>query len=319
MRRVIARKWRPSLGLILGMTLAVVLCLPVAGIIAVRYLWPHMGYQNAVIAVSMVVVLLAAFTGFVLWRILLGPITALAERSEAIKAGEDGALEPLAHYGTAEMQRLGQDMLDMGRVLQGREAVLRSYADHVTHELRSPLTVLRGAAELLDSDSLPASERSRLVEKIDQATDRMTSLLDAQRALAKAQEPFAQGTCRLSTLLPEWEHDFPALEIEVEEYADIPLAPDAVRLLMEQLLGNAIAHGASKVHSTVRDGIWTISDNGPGISEGNRTKVFEPFFTTRRSSGGTGMGLSIVRRMLQAHNAEIALKSGKGAEFEIRF
>ena len=61
----------------------------------------------------------------------------------------------MAHYGTAEMQGLGQTILDMGRVLQGREAVLRSYADHVTHELKSPLTTLRARPNCWTATTCP--------------------------------------------------------------------------------------------------------------------------------------------------------------------
>ena len=61
------------------------------------------------------------------------------------------------------------------------------------------------------------------------------------------------------------------------------------------------------------------SDDGEGISPGNRARIFEPFFTTRREAGGTGMGLQIVRSMLAAHGGSIALKdSAAGAAFEIR-
>jgi signal transduction histidine kinase len=62
-----------------------------------------------------------------------------------------------------------------------------------------------------------------------------------------------------------------------------------------------------------------VADNGEGISSGNRDRVFEPFFTTRRESGGTGMGLQIVRSMLQAHGGTIELlPSTSGAAFELR-
>ena len=62
-----------------------------------------------------------------------------------------------------------------------------------------------------------------------------------------------------------------------------------------------------------------IADDGAGISPGNRDRVFEPFFTTRREAGGTGMGLQIVRSMLAAHGGTIRLlPSESGAAFEIR-
>ena len=316
----IRQKWRPTLALVLGFTLATVLCLPMAGIIAVRLLVPLIGYQRAVIAVAVLVVLVVAGVGWTLWRVLLRPIQTLAARTVAVKSGAPGALLPLEHYGTVEMQALGQAMLDMGRVLQGREAVLRSYADHATHELKSPLTVMRGAAELLAGEGLGAQDRERLVGRIDQAAERMTALLDAQRMLARAQEPFVTGRTRLGRLMPGLQAEHPGLQLILNADAEQPMAADGLRLVLGHLLGNAASHGATQVQiSATLDG-FDVADNGPGVSEGNRARIFDPFFTTRREGGGTGMGLPIVRRMLQAHGGDIGLAPGTGgARFVVTF
>ena len=65
---------------------------------------------------------------------------------------------------------------------------------------------------------------------------------------------------------------------------------------------------------------FEVADNGPGVSDGNRARIFDPFFTTRRDRGGTGMGLPIVRRMLQAHGGDIVLApDGPGSRFVITY
>ncbi len=319
MQRRIAVKWRPPLALVVACTVCAMLGLPAIGIYAVRYLWPVMGYREAVYLVGGSIAVTALLFGWVLWRVLLRPIQALVERTHGITHGEAGALGPLPHYGTAEMQVLGQAMLDMGRVLQGREAVLRSYADHVTHELKSPLTVLRGAAELLDTPGLKARDRRALLARIDEAADRMTALLDAQRALARAQEPLAVGSCRVGLIVPELQREHPAVTLKVEADGEVPMAADGLRLVLAHLVSNAGAHGATEVRLAVSDGALTVADNGPGVSDGNRARIFDPFFTTRREAGGTGMGLPIVRRMLQAHGGDIRLVEGPGAVFEVVF
>ena len=318
----IKQKWRPPLALVLGCTLAMVLCLPLAGIIAVRYSVPLIGYQRAVVAVAAGVVLVAAGVGWTLWRVLLRPIKTLALRTEQVKAGIAGALNPLEHYGTQEMQALGQAMLDMGRVLQGREAVLRSYADHATHELKSPLTVMRGAAELLAGEGLAAEDREKLVGRIDQAAERMTALLDAQRMLARAQEPLIAGTTRLGQLIPALQLDHSGLQLDFGTDTEVPMGADGLRLVLGHLLGNAASHGARHVRIGAVTHGFDVADDGPGVSDGNRARIFDPFFTTRRDHGGTGMGLPIVRRMLQAHGAEIVLAPDGpdgGARFVVTF
>ena len=311
----INQKWRPPLWLVVGGTLGVVLWLPIIGILAMRALGPSMGWDEALVSSALAVFVATLVLAWMLWRILLRPMQTLRDRAAGVRAGAEGALDPLDHYGTSDMQALGQSVLDMGRALQGREAVLRGYADHVTHELKSPITVIRGAAELLGSDDLPLAERARLISKIEGAADRMTTLLDAQRSLAQAQEPAAPGTVRLSDVVARL--DGPVL---VKADGVVPLPREVLTLVLEHLVGNAVAHGADAVRADWQAGVLTVTDNGAGISAGNREKVFEPFFTTRREAGGTGMGLPIVQRMLEAHGAEIeAVPSDDGARFVIRF
>ena len=302
--------WRPPLWLVVAITLCVVPSLPIIGIFFVRYLWPVLGYQEAVYVAAIGVLAATFVMGWGLWRLLLRPVIAMRERVAGLRENTPDAFDPLEHYGTSDMQTLGQSFLDMGRALQNREVVLRSYADHVTHELKSPLTVVRGAAELLAMPDLPTDERVRLLGRIESSVERMTALLDAQRSLAQAQEPAARGQARLSDV---------AQSVEVERDGVVPLSEAALRLLLDHLIGNAKAHGATEV-SVAYDGTLVVQDNGAGISEGNAKRIFEPFFTTRREAGGTGMGLSIVRRTLEAHSAQIALvQSDQGARFEITF
>ena len=297
--------------MVVGVTLGVVLCLPVVGIVFVRYMWPVMGYREAVYAAGFIVLVATFVVGWGLWRILLRPVQAMRTRVAGLRSGADDALDPLEHYGTSDMQALGQSFLDMGRALRGREAVLRGYADHVTHELKSPLTVVRGAAELLASPDLPLAERERLIARIEAAAARMNALLDAQRSLARAQEPAARGEARLSDV---------AQGVEVVRDGMVPLSEEALRLVLDHLVSNAKAHGAREITAGYDGETLIVQDDGSGVSAGNQSRIFEPFFTTRRETGGTGMGLSIVRRILEAHDAAIALEpSETGARFVIRF
>lgn len=313
----ITRKWRPPLWMVLGGTLGVVLCLPIVGIFFVRYMWPVMGYREAVWAAGFGVLAATFVLGWMLWRILLRPMTDLRERAVALRAGAEGALDPLDHYGTSDMQTLGQSFLEMGRALRGREAVLRGYADHVTHELKSPITVVRGAAELLALPDLPDGERERLIGKVESAADRMTALLEAQRSLARAQEPAAAGRCDWPEIVARLEAQLP---LDVTGDGVLPLPEETALLVLGHLVGNAGAHGATRVRLDWNGTRLRVQDDGPGISKGNLARVFEPFFTTRRDQGGTGMGLPIVRRMLEAHGAVIAAMPPEGgAVFEITF
>ncbi len=305
-RRVI-RKWRPPLAFVLGGTLAAVFFLPIIGIAYFRVAGGILGWAETSWMIAWMAFVATAVLGYLLWRLVLQPVRALTAYAQS-----EGEAEVPEHFGTPEFSDLGQAVIGMTSTLRGREAVLRSYADHVTHELKSPLTVIRGAAELLDDPGLADADRAKMLGNIGEAVGRMEALLDSQRALARAQEPMPPGECVLSEVLAD--HD-----VALPRDGTVPLPHEVMDLVATHLIGNARAHGASAVTFDLQGDRLRVSDDGPGISEGNRDRVFDPFFTTRREDGGTGMGLPIVRRMLQAQGAEIVLRDGAGAVFEIRF
>jgi len=313
MQRDIEVKWRPPLWLVIACTIVAMLMLPVFALFVLSRLLGVFDFDTSFQIASAGTIAAATIVGWVLWRILLRPITELAGRADDIKTGEAAALAPLDHYGTSEMQALGRAMREMGQVLQDRETVLRSYADHVTHELKSPLTVIQGATELLADPDLPESDRQKMLRNVSDATDHMKKLLDAQRALARAKDPMASGSCRLSDVIDQSD------DIVLVRDGTVPLSIDVFEPVATQLIGNARAHGASRIEVALEDDRLTFSDNGPGISSGNKDRIFDPFFTTRRDNGGTGMGLSIVKRMLEAQGASIELADAEKAKFVISF
>ena len=305
-RRVIA-KWRPPLAFVLGGTLAAVFFLPLIGIGYFRVAGGVLGWAETTWMIAWMAFVATGVLGFFLWRLVLRPVRAITDYAQA-----EGDAKVPTHFGTPEFSKLGSAVFAMTETLQGREAVLRSYADHVTHEFKSPLTVVRGAAELLDDPNLSVADRTKMLQNITDAVARMEALLDGQRALARAQDPLPRGSCVLSEVA-----DFDG--VRVIKDGEVPFSQEVLKLVLTHLVGNAKAHGATEIQITHHDDRVVIADNGSGISEGNRDRIFDPFFTTRRDAGGTGMGLPIVARMLQAQGAQISLLDGPGAAFEIRF
>ena len=95
---------------------------------------------------------------------------------------------------------------------------------------------------------------------------------------------------------------------------------DDLHAVLTQLAQNASAHGASCLDLRWVDDTLQIKDNGSGVAPGNRSRLFDPFFTTTRSDGGTGMGLSIARALLGAHGGKIEfVPTDQGARFDISF
>lgn len=311
----IDRKWRPPLGLVIGGGLAGVLLTPLIGIIYFRLFGNILGWGEVAAMVVVIAVVATSILGVLLWRLVLRPVYALTTHARAIKAGLADAVVP-THFGTPEFRDLGQSVIDMGATLNNRAASLRAYADHVTHELKSPLTSIQGAAELLQSPDLPAADRVALCETVSVASHRMDALLNDLRRHALASQSAGVGACRLVDALPQE----PPLQISCDGDAPVPLGQDDLRAVLVQLAQNAASHGATELH-LFWDGVaLLVQDNGNGIVAGDVARIFDPFFTTRRESGGTGMGLSIVRSLLATRGGRIELQeSAHGACFLITF
>lgn len=322
-------KWRPSLGLVVFSVLLAVLALPAAIVIWFRALdntGSQMGpLEFGALAVALVLTLLIAV---VLTRTITGPIDALVRRSEEIGRGGRGAIRPLDSYGTREIARLAQSLLDLAGRLVDRSEYVQSFAAHVSHELKSPLTAIRGAAELLRDEeagpAMTAAERRRFLDHIIADTDRLTILLGRLRDLAHAELPMAAGQTNVAAVAEELARRFPQLQLAPtgDTVRPLALSLEAAAIIFSHLAENAVQHGASRLEIAAAargDGmIVTIADNGSGISPGNRALVLQPFFTTRREQGGTGMGLDIARAMLRAHGGSIRLiESDAGAAFAI--
>lgn len=314
-KRRIRQKWRPPLALVIGGTLSAVLILPVIAIGYFKVAGFILGWGETTLLIGSLAIVVTLLLAFLLWRLVLRPVYALTAHAKAVKEARDDAPLP-EHFGTPELTALGQAVIDMGTTLQDREAGLRAYTNHVTHELKSPLTSLIGAAELLQDDTRP-EDRVQLTETIRTSARKMQVLLDALRRLATARDPVGRGPTRLSDALRDV--DAP-LALELEEDRAIPLDADALHAILTHLAQNATAHGAGTLTITGTNDGFVLRDDGRGIAPGNRDRIFEPFFTTRRAQGGTGMGLAIVRTMLGAAGGEITLSpSDTGAYFEISF
>ena len=307
MSRRVIRKWRPPLWFVIAGTLSAVFILPLLGIAYFRVAGGVLGWGETSWMIGWMAFIAAAILAFLLWRLVLKPVQELTAFAKGVAAGDAKTKAPV-HFGTPELSQLGQAVGQMQSTLEARTDVLRSYADHVTHELKSPLTVISGAAELLRDPQISETDRVALLDRVAAASARMTVLLEAQRALARAQEPMPAGTCVLSQV---------ASGAEVKRDGVLPINADAMTLVMTHLVANARAHGARHIFADFDGENLVVSDDGPGISRGNRDRVFDPFFTTRRDLGGTGMGLAIVRRMLAAQGASIKLSEGSSATFVI--
>jgi signal transduction histidine kinase len=290
-----------------------------------KYLYEQRGKVALAILFMIVPTLLI---GLLFHRTITGPMRELIARSDLIGKGDRNALRPLRHHGTSEFARLSQSFLEMAKRLNTRSSFISTFATHVSHELKSPLTSIQGAAELLRDDveapSMDDEDRRKFLDNIIADADRLTKISVRLRDFARAENPVAVGAARLADTIAGLRSAFPSLELRAVGELDTPMriSEENAFIIFSNLADNAMRHGSSMLDltATQRENLLLIkiADNGEGVSPNNRTQIFDSFFTTRRDSGGTGMGLAIVRAMLDAHGGAIRLAdSDEGTAFEL--
>ena len=322
-------KWRPALALIIYTVLLAVMALPVAIIAWIRAVEVTSSRMApAEVTALLVAIALTVVVAYVLTRTITTPINALIARTETIARGGKAEIQQLNSYGTQEIATLSQSFLDLAGRLVDRTDYVRSFAMHVSHELKSPLTAIRGAAELLHDDDpdqpMSPSQRQHFLDNIISDSKRLDTLLSRLRELSRAELPDVSGETCLDVVLPGLRGQFPKLRIAADGLTSrtFALPPEPTAIVLSNLADNAAQHGATELNliATVNGQKLTliVGDNGRGIAPSNRDKIFQPFFSTRRDEGGTGMGLDIVRAMLGAYGGTIELvDANAGAAFAL--
>jgi len=149
------------------------------------------------------IVAISGLIGFVFWRFITRPLYGLIAQTQTVSQTGPEPIAPLKHYGTREVAKLGGSFLTMTHTLNQRAKSIQTYTNHVTHELKSPLTSILGATELLADPETKLSDeaRSKFIENLRGDAERMTVLLDKLAQLAAAKGTAESGTCKPKEVL----------------------------------------------------------------------------------------------------------------------
>jgi len=270
--------------------------------------------------------------GLIFSRTITRPMYELIDRAVRIGQGDRDAFKPLTHYGTREFALLSRNFLDMAEQLARRSDYIASFSAHLTHELKSPLTSIKGAAELLldslktGAEGLTRGEQESLLSNISGDAARLEVIAQRLRELARAETIDQRESTLLAPVIENLRGRFPALTLNMSDALDstVGMSAEKTLIVFSHLADNALHHHAKTLRlSVIRDDVGVlveVSNDGDPISEQNRDRIFDAFFTTRRDSGGTGMGLAIARSVMTSRGGSIALRpAADRVTFELSF
>jgi len=259
----------------------------------------------------------------------------IAEVANRVTSG-DLTARVSATSGDREALKLSRDVDEMIDTISTLMSSQRRFVAHAAHELRSPLTKLYGELQLAVRKERDATVLRHAIHEALESTRALKSLTDDLLSLAKvASGDSAKEDAVLSSVV----ENAVALTRELANEHNVTFATDGLDVhvfgspndlsrLFRNLLENAVTHspegGTVRVQGTVKEQRVrvTVEDEGEGVPEEDRERIFEPFYRSAKSksraSGGSGLGLGIAREIAKSHRGELSIDRGdRGARFTV--
>lgn len=236
----------------------------------------------------------------------------------------DGGAPSLPKLSSPDLQELGSALEEMRVALEGKEYVER-YVTSLTHELKSPLTGIKGAVELL-RDDLPRDDKERFLSNIERESSRMQTLIEKLLTLATIQrkgELVSVEEVELIGVLREALDEYGGGTTVSLRLGGHPseLCVSGNRLWLKEALSNVLSNaiefspsdGVVRVEASVDTTTWRVCiiDNGPGIPDWAKIRVFDRFFSLPRPVSGkrsSGLGLTLAREIMEAMGGSVSIE-----------
>jgi len=293
----------------------------------------HLGRVRSVLLTALPAALvLAGAIAYGLSRRALASIEQLRRQADRITADRLSQRLPVEHPND-ELGRLAGTINDMiARLEQSFDQIRRFTAD-ASHQLRTPLAVLRTEVEVAMGRTLEPDQQHELLASVLEQCQRLSRLIDQLLLLSRGDAGRAIGPCSLvdlaamadqvvETMRPLAEAKQQAIALRAEPGVQIWADPARLRQALYNVIDNAIKYTPAEGHVEISvEGrpvpTVTVRDDGVGIPAENLERIFDPFFTTRGDNGGTGLGLYICRYIVEKHGGQIEVESrlGEGSSF----
>jgi signal transduction histidine kinase len=260
-------------------------------------------------------------------RRLLWPVRGLAEGVKAVEAGNLDVR--VSEKGKDELSALARSFNAMTKSLKERLRARDQLLLDVSHELRSPLTRMRVALEMAE----PGSAVDSLQEEVSSLGKMVSEILETERLNSQTGQVKREPSDLVKLMtdkVAKFAGHTPGITWHPVDMPLVPLDTERIRLVLRNIIDNALKYGKTATRpieiSLRKEGgfaVLDVQDFGPGIPEADQPLVFEPFYRVDRSrsrTSGYGLGLSLCKRIVEAHGGSISLysKMGEGTRMTIK-
>jgi heavy metal sensor kinase len=290
--------------------------------------------RNRFIAVGLGALVLSVIIAIWLANLISRPLRRMSAVASAVDSGD--LSHRIDYSGDDEVGVLAEAFNHMLDRLEEGFRLQRDFVSDASHELRSPLTVLRGRIEQLsdhagdrEAVATEAHELMREVRRMERLTEDMLTLAKAERGglVQRRRVP-------IDDFVEDLRRDLPLLgprhyNVESSVHGDLEADPDRLAQVLRNLVTNAVRHTSADGHIGISIGsengtaVFAVSDDGTGIEPDQLGRIFDRFHRTdegrSRAEGGSGLGLAIARAIVEAHGGSIAAESPPGDGATIRF
>ena len=268
------------------------------------------------------------------------PVKQITEAAEKIMQGDFTARVPPIHgAGTEGFHQIGNAINKMAQELSGTETLRTDFIANVSHELKTPLAVMGNYATMLQRPGITEEEKNEYAKAISEATRKLAQLITNILKLNKLenQQIFPQPQvfdlgeqlCECLLIFEDaWEAKSLEIETDIQDDVRIQSDPELLSLVWNNLISNAVKFtppgGTVGVSlKTEEDSVVvTVSDTGCGIKPEVGQHIFEKFYQgdTSHATQGNGLGLALVKRVMDILNGEIGVQSvyGEGSTFTVK-
>ncbi len=284
--------------------------------------------RGFLIVIALTGIGLAAALGLVVARAVLAPVQRLTRAAEDVT--ETGDLsQRIDAQGSDELSRLAATFNTMLAALEESAKAQRRLVSDASHELRTPLTSLRTNIEVLARDeALPPGDRELLLRDVTEQLTQMTALISELVELARGdQAPAEPEDVRLDLVtadaIEQMRRNRPGVSFKPDlDESMIRGVPGTIERAVTNLLDNAAKWSPpnGEIEVKVRNAEVTVRDHGPGIDADDLPHVFDRFYRAPAARGlpGSGLGLSIVRQVAEAHGGTVTAEAAEGGGTLVR-